>query len=541
MEQCRQCGQAHDVYAACTLTLRAGGRPLFAPDDEALVGNVVAERYHVDDVLGQGTTGTVFAVKHLNFGRPAAMKVLRPRYVDENLIPRVFDGDARAAWGLTHPGLCEVFDVGTLPDGAPFFVMERLHGETLATRITRDRLSLGSAVDVIMQVLSAMTAIHARDLLIRDLRPQNVFLAHRRGCRPLLKILDFGLARLNSLERIQAHWHEPHGPSPAARAVPYYLSPERTRGEHGVEPASDLFVAAVIFYEALAGEPPFSGSSFERVLLQIGQAKPVPLHERRADVSPDLSAFVSRALSASPRARPASAKEMQDELRSIFECGRNKGSAPMYAAVAHVPNPFNNSGGEESTFASIAAPPPLLATPPRPRDASRPDAATVPRNPSRSNSASVEHALSKRSDDGEGYEASETRREAGVRAVLASLSAVGGDAFPDEASAESADRTVPPSTANVAGLRDSGGGEPPAGLDDVSDKTMEVRRQDSSKEDEETETMKLTPELRARVKQLLEEQMAPEQPAPESNQRAPVSGSASPPPTRPLQRPKPQR
>lgn len=298
--------------------------------DDLLVGSVVADRYHVAGVLGRGSTGTVFGVEHIHFGRRAAMKVLRPRYADAETVHRVFHGDARAAWSVAHPCLAEVFDVGTLPDGAPFFVMEYLEGETLAKRIARERLSLAAAVDVMMQILSALETIHGRALLLRELRPENVFLAHRRGCRPLVKILDFGLARLTPLEKVQEDWEAPA--ASARLAHPYYLSPERTRSEHGVEPASDLFVASVVFSEALTGHKPFAASSYHALMLEIARATPRPLTELRDDVPLELDALLRRALAGNPRARPGSAREMQDELRRVFEnARRSTGSTSMHA------------------------------------------------------------------------------------------------------------------------------------------------------------------------------------------------------------------
>src|SRR5262249_9704565 len=138
VQQCPRCGQRHESYAPCVAVAGAPpGRATLLGADEALVGNVVAERYQVGDVLGKGGTGTVFAIEHLSFPRAATMKVLRPHYASEDLVSRVFHGEARAAWSVLHPNLCEVFDIGALPDGSPFFVMERLEGETLATRIAR--------------------------------------------------------------------------------------------------------------------------------------------------------------------------------------------------------------------------------------------------------------------------------------------------------------------------------------------------------------------------------------------------------------------
>lgn len=299
--------------------------------DDVLVGSVVADRYHVAGILGQGTTGTVFGVEHIHFGRRGAMKVLRPRSTPTDVVHRVFHGDARAAWSVNHPCLADVFDVGTLPDGAPFFVSEYLEGETLAKRLTRDRLSLAAAVDVMMQVLSAIAAVHERALLVRELRPQNVFLVHRRGCRPIAKLLDLGLGRLTPLEGIAEQWDADPKTAAISYPHPFYLSPERTRSEHGIDFASDLFVAGVIFYEMLTGSRPFQGSTYNGLLLQIAQANPTPVSELREHSLADLDDFVARSLSGNPRGRFTSAKEMQDELRRIFE-GKKKGSSASTAS-----------------------------------------------------------------------------------------------------------------------------------------------------------------------------------------------------------------
>ncbi len=541
VQQCRRCGQMHDAYTGCTLAVRVARRSTVIGEDEALVGNIVADRYQIGDLIGVGSTGTVFGVEHVTFGRPAAMKVLRPRFADADLVSRVFHGEARAAWSVSHPCICEVFDIGTLPDGSPFFVMEHLAGETLAARIARERLSLASAVDVMMQMLSAIAAIHARDLLLRDLRPRNVYLAHRRGCRPLLKILDFGLARLTPLDRIQEEWDALHeGVSPSegvgSTAIPYYLSPERTRGEHDIEPASDLFVAAVIFYEALAGERPFTSSSFNGVLVQIAQGKPVPLHERRPDVSPELSAFVSRALSANPRARPASAKEMQDELRAIFEGARKGSSAVASSAIAGGPSTTDAARAEESTFASIAAPPiswaAALAPKGRPRTEPPAHASSAPPTrpvrTSRPPSGSYERdaARPRQTGDEAMYEdETATQREALEAGALPKLYADEPDDelatearrpphMPrDEASADNAARTVPPPATNDTAI------DVDVSFDDRTAQTKDRRSAAAAAaharlaEDDETETMALSPELRARVDHLLATHPAP-RPAP---------------------------
>src|SRR4051794_6032740 len=107
-QPCRRCGQTHDPYAGCLPP--AATRSSVVDEDESLVGRVVSERYQVGSILGQGATGTVFNVHHVNFAHPAAMKTLRPRFVTTAVISHVFRGEARTAWSVSHPNLCEVFD-----------------------------------------------------------------------------------------------------------------------------------------------------------------------------------------------------------------------------------------------------------------------------------------------------------------------------------------------------------------------------------------------------------------------------------------------
>ena len=146
---CGHCGQLHEAYlAVCPVT---GARMPQANytvvnEDEVLLGSVVGERYHLREILGQGSTGTVFGAEHVHFGRGAAMKVLRPRFTGLEVVQRVFHGEARASWTVSHPSLVEVFDIGTLPDGVPFFVMERLYGDPLSTRLGRERFSAAAGV-----------------------------------------------------------------------------------------------------------------------------------------------------------------------------------------------------------------------------------------------------------------------------------------------------------------------------------------------------------------------------------------------------------
>lgn len=301
--------------------------------DERLIGSVVGDRYLVTGVLGRGVTGTAFAVEHRTLSRRAVLKLLRAQAVAVDEVSRVVHRDAHPVWGVTHPSLPEILDAGMLPDGTPFVVTEFLDGETLAQKLSRERLSLAASVDVFMQMLSACDALHARGLLLVDLRPQNVFLAHRRGCRPLVKLLDVGLARLFPLDAARAFWdsHRVSHPASSHVAMPHYVSPEMARGERELSQASDLFVLTTIFYEAITGHRPFVGTTFRDVLDRIEEGRPAPLQAIRPELPDALWPVVAGALSPIPTSRPRSARELQDALRAAFEGGARPMSLPVVA------------------------------------------------------------------------------------------------------------------------------------------------------------------------------------------------------------------
>lgn len=477
-------------------------------EDEALVGTVIGGRHHVREILGQGSTGTVFGTVHTHFERRSAIKVLRPRFAQLETVQRVFQGEARAAFSVSHPSLVEVFDIGTLADGTPYFAMERLEGDTLATRLARERFSTAAAVDVMMQLLAAMEAIHARDLLLRDLRPQNIFLAQRRGCRPVVKILDFGLSQLVPLDNVGVEWDALRASvtandSPGSLSIPYYLSPERTRGEHGLEPANDLFVAASIFYEALTGQRAFSAPTFRGLLQAIAHARPTPLSVLRPDVPEALGALVMRALSASPRARPASAREMQDELRAAFEGARRPS-----VSVRSMPVSSTESSSQ---------------TPIRSRDRDlHPTSPASAHATDRPVGGSPEELY-------EDETSTDPTHEAVVEAMIAQL---GAEAI-DEASADHPVRTVrpprpAPSEAGELEIDISVEHEDPAtsrGADVTAVVGLAKRRHPD--DEDETETMELTPEVRARIEQMTRNAAPPH----------PIEDSNRPPPTRRLTKP----
>jgi serine/threonine-protein kinase len=279
-----------------------------------MIGRVIGDRYGVTALIGEGGMGEVYEAEHLAIGRLVAVKVLNPkRAQDREAISRLRH-EARVAGTLGHPNICAIYDMGRLDDGSPYLVMERLHGETLAQRLTREtRLPIEDLIDVMLQVLSALSAAHQRGIIHRDLKPDNIFLSRREGMRPIPKLLDFGISKSEDIEETMA---DLTGQTMAA-GTPFYMAPEQARGDRGLDHRIDLWATGIILYECLSGQRPFDARNYNALLVQILSATPRPLHEIQPDVPTGLEQIVERALRKLPADRFQSAVEVQAALRAV--------------------------------------------------------------------------------------------------------------------------------------------------------------------------------------------------------------------------------
>ncbi|MBL8613712.1 MAG: protein kinase [Myxococcales bacterium] len=366
-DACPHCGQWHEPsLARCPVTGATLAPPPVAP---SLVGHTVGGRYLARKLLGSGSLGPVYVGEHIDFQRPVIIRVLVPEFAPPESAARVFFGEGRTAWALAHPNLCEVLDIGTMDSGAPYIIYEKLAGETLARRLARGgRLSVGAAIDLMLQLLSALGHAHGRGVVHRDVRPENVFLAERRGCRPLVKVLDFGLGKLVSPSRMGQRWRD-DGVVPS---MPFYLPPERARGDQGTDDRGDLFAAGVILYEALTGERPFRAASFNDLMVALARGEFVPATRVRPELPAPIDAVLAKALAVGRDARYASADQWQDDLRALYELSRYEKMArgEEFSAVHAQPpayDPYDDRGEDsvaEATRVGRADVAALVAHPP---------------------------------------------------------------------------------------------------------------------------------------------------------------------------------
>ncbi len=288
----------------------------------AVLGN-----YRVLEPLNRGGGGSVFRAEHAVLGRPAAVKILRPELTTNPELVHRFLNEAKAATLIRHPGIVEVYDFGTAPDGTSYIVMELLQGVSLASRLgERGRLPEPEAVFIARGVASALKAAHQQGIIHRDLKPDNVFLVPDpdgpTGER--VKVLDFGIAKLIDPKRA---FHTQAG---ALIGTPIYMPPEQAHGASAIDHRADLYALGCMLFQMLAGRPPFvSPNAAELIKMHLLTAPEPP--SRYAPVSPQLDQIVMRLLEKEPGARFQHGGELIDALDPLL--GSLLGS-PLGAPVA---------------------------------------------------------------------------------------------------------------------------------------------------------------------------------------------------------------
>lgn len=273
-------------------------RETIDPKATPTVGDVLLGKYEITRVLGAGGMGMVVAARHLELGELVALKFLLPEMLGNVEVRERFSREARAATRIKNEHVARVLDVGTLPTGAPFIVMEHLSGADLAAKLReRGPFRPQEAVDLLLQACEAIAEAHALGIVHRDLKPANLFLTHGSDGMPVVKVLDFGISKSTSPTSVVVT------STTAVLGSPLYMSPEQLASTRDVDARTDVWSLGVILYELLAGLVPFEGETFPALCAHILGGAPVPLETRRADLPPGLTAAVAAALVRDPNRR----------------------------------------------------------------------------------------------------------------------------------------------------------------------------------------------------------------------------------------------
>jgi eukaryotic-like serine/threonine-protein kinase len=279
------------------------------PERRSRVGDVVADKYRLVRLLGEGGMGAVYEAEHTFLGRRFAIKFLHPELLVRGEMMERFRREARAAGSLENEHVVAATDFGMASDGAPYLVMEYLAGENLAELLRRvGPLPVTRAVHAVLQTCKGLEVAHARGIVHRDLKPENLFVVPRADDGDLVKILDFGIAKLQGSDA------GPRTRTGVTMGTPHYMPPEQARGEKELDHRADIYALGVILYELLSNKKPHPGASYNEILFHILTQPVAPLASLRSGLPRGLAEVVQRAMAFEISDRPASAAELAAEL-----------------------------------------------------------------------------------------------------------------------------------------------------------------------------------------------------------------------------------
>jgi serine/threonine-protein kinase len=309
--RCPTCDSRYDVGS--TFCTHDGAKLVPAEGGgDQLIGSVLADRYRIIKLLGEGGMGRVYEAQHVNINKRLAIKVLRSEVTSVPSTVARFRQEARSASSIGHENIIEIDDFATLPDGTVYLAMEMLEGQSLGDRMREPPpLALGEGIDIMIQVARGLAAAHEKGIVHRDMKPENVFLANKHG-KLVPKILDFGIAKVSGTEG-NTHLTQ----TGAIFGTPLYMSPEQALG-HALDHRADIYSVGVILYEIAAGRVPFKADSAVQVLSQHITVQPEPPSKAsKGSVPPALDAIILRAMAKEPAQRYATMDELAGALEQF--------------------------------------------------------------------------------------------------------------------------------------------------------------------------------------------------------------------------------
>jgi serine/threonine protein kinase len=297
-------------------------------------GELLAEKYRVDRVLGEGGMGVVLAATNEALRQKVAIKLLRPGALENAEALGRFKREAQAAASLKSQHVARVIDVMTLADGRPMMVMEMLEGQDLGDLIEHGGPQpVSVAIDYVLQACEAIAEAHSAGIVHRDLKPKNLFLTRTVDGRPLVKVLDFGISKI--VEQAATNFSGMElTKTTEVIGSPSYMSPEQLRSARYVDARTDIWALGVILYELLTGRLPFYAQTVTELVLVVSMEQERPVSALRGDVPPALSHVITQCLAKDPNHRIQTVSELALHLQPFANAFETSAADRVRAVAA---------------------------------------------------------------------------------------------------------------------------------------------------------------------------------------------------------------
>jgi eukaryotic-like serine/threonine-protein kinase len=312
------------------------------------IGQLLDNKYKIVRLLGEGGMGAVYEGENVRIHHRVAIKVLHPNVAADSGARERFEREAQAAGHIGSEHIVEVFDLGELPSGARYMVMEFLAGEPLSGRVEKlGRLTPAMMAPLMLQLLEGLGAAHVAGIIHRDLKPENVFLQRAKGGLDFVKIVDFGVSKFNQLSGGSAMSMTRTG---AVVGTPYYMSPEQVKGAKTIDHRTDLYSAGVVLFECITGQLPFQADSFNELMFKIALEPPLDPEKAVPGLDPAFAKIL----------RKSTAREAADRYQTCEEFAQ---AIAEWMQAANVSMPQMHTTGPNFSISGTGDPRPGAPTP----------------------------------------------------------------------------------------------------------------------------------------------------------------------------------
>ncbi len=307
------CLECHRQFTGIVKSCPHDGTSLVDIIQDPLIGTVLAGKYEIMSVVGTGGMGVVYKGRQHLMDRIVAVKMLRAQHVADSMSVKRFQQEGKACCLLNHPHVITIYDFGVSPTGQPFMVMDFLQGVSLADIIKADgQVGVERSIRILMQACEALDHAHRLGVVHRDLKPSNIMLIDYDGEKDFVKVVDFGVAKINSPNDVEAQRLTQVG---EVCGSPVYMSPEQCMG-YELDNRSDIYSMGVVMYETLTGKLPLLGKTMVDTMSKHISEPPPPFNEARPDlyIPERLEAVIMRALAKDPEQRHQTMDDLAKDL-----------------------------------------------------------------------------------------------------------------------------------------------------------------------------------------------------------------------------------